>query len=207
MNTRGFAVRSRSSKSKGFSLVEVLVSIIVLSFGMLGIVGMQAYALQANRDARLQSTATVLARELGEMMRGNQTVGVMAANNPYFGDFNTSPMAPATRGYCLNVGSTCADTIAVANAQMTEWLSRVDAELPGARVEVCFDSAPYTLATGIPKWGCTAGSVDVAVIKIGWSRGSTDRSATGASAIREVRTGNSNPPSIVFTITSGSTDV
>ena len=69
---------------KGFSLIEVLISIIILSFGLLGMVGLQAAALQANRDARLQSVATTLGRELAEKMRGNKAVAVLLAN-PYLG--------------------------------------------------------------------------------------------------------------------------
>ena len=42
---------------QGFSLVEVLVAIVVLSFGLLGMVGMQAFALQSNQEARLQGQA------------------------------------------------------------------------------------------------------------------------------------------------------
>ena len=42
---------------QGFSLVEVLVAIVVLSFGLLGMVGMQAFSLQSNREARLQGQA------------------------------------------------------------------------------------------------------------------------------------------------------
>lgn len=49
-------------QSLGFTLVEVLVAIMVLSFGMLGLVGMQAFALQSNREARLQAQAAMLAR-------------------------------------------------------------------------------------------------------------------------------------------------
>ena len=83
--------------STGFSLVEVLVSIVVLSFGMLAMVGLQASALQSNREARMQSTATSLARELAEKMRGNHDVAILtvAANNPYLGDFS-HPMAATT---------------------------------------------------------------------------------------------------------------
>lgn len=69
----------------GFTLVEVLVAIVILAFGMLGTVGMQAFAIQANRDARLQAQAVVFARELAEMMRGNKEIAVKttAAANPY----------------------------------------------------------------------------------------------------------------------------
>lgn len=95
----------RRRATGGFTLVEVLVSIVVLSFGMLGIVGVQAFALQSNREARLQSQAVNLARELAEMMRGNNQIGIKsaAADNPYL-LAATSPLAVATPSYCLQIG-------------------------------------------------------------------------------------------------------
>ncbi len=50
------------ARQQGFSLMEVLVSIVVLSFGLLGMVGMQAAALQSNREARLQSSGRTVSR-------------------------------------------------------------------------------------------------------------------------------------------------
>ena len=180
----------------GFSLVEVLISIIIFSFGLLGMVGLQATALQSNRDARLQSSAVVLARELAEMMRVNRDVAFRATNNPYL-LAGTSPLAATSPSYCLNAsGSTpCADNVAVANAQMTDWLARLDSELPGARVAVCDDSAPFT--AGVATWTCTEVSGSRAtVIKIGWSRSSTNRSSTGADAINKAER-----PSLVVPVT------
>ena len=187
-------------KSHGFSMVEVLVSIVVLSFGLLGMVGMQASAIKSNREARLQSSAVVLARELAEMIRGNRAVGVLpSATNPYLGSFSTTPLAASTPFYCLSVGTAaCLDATSVANAQMTEWLARVDAELPSARVSVCYDSAPFA-ANGLPRWACAAGSGSVIMVKIGWTRGSTDRSKTGSAALDQATI-----PAIVFPVTAGS---
>ena len=194
----------RARHSAGFSLIEVLISIVVLSFGMLGMVGLQAAALQANREARMQSTATGLARELAEKMRGNHIISNLTtvANNPYLGTF-TSPLAAAAPNYCLSVGQNCfnagsTDTVnatTVANAEMTEWLARVDSALPGAQVSVCFDNAPFT-SGGLPQWTCS-NSGDVAIIKIGWTRGTTKRSQTGAAAFEYASTA----PSVVFTVT------
>ena len=204
------------TKTLGFSLVEVLVSIFILTVGILGMVGMQAASLKANREARLQSSAVVLARELADMIRGNKTVGNLPiATNPYLGSFNTVPLAPTTASYCLNVATTttaCANTTAVANAQMTEWLARVDAELPGARVTVCDDTAPFD-ASGIPKWACTTsaaatagGAVQVIVIKIGWTRSSTDKSQTGVAAILRTDSADltKNVPLLVLPVIPGS---
>ena len=201
---------ARQGNQQGFSLIEVLISIVILSFGLLGMVGLQAASLQANREARLQSVAVSLARELAEMMRGNKNVGVLTAANPYWGDFS-SPLVHTTPSYCMNVASasnttaasTCTSAADNANTQMTEWLSRVNTALPGARVAICADSAPFD-AGGMPVWTCTAtvGIVATSLIKIGWTRGSTDKTKTGASAFEQVSDANSRP-FIVMPVTPG----
>jgi type IV pilus assembly protein PilV len=204
-NMRISYVKGRLRRPSGFSLVEVLVSIVVLSFGLLGMAGMQAASLQANREARLQSSATVLARELAEKIRGNKIIGILtAAANPYLGSFNSVPLAATTPAYCLSVGATaCASATAIANAEMTEWLARVDAELPGARVDVCYDSAPFD-ASGLPRWACAGGGV--IVVKIGWTKGSTNKSLSVAAAASAPQAfERATIPSIVLPVTAGNT--
>ncbi|WCM94476.1 type IV pilus modification protein PilV [Acidovorax sp. NCPPB 2350] len=191
--------------TRGFSLIEVLVAIVVLSFGMLGVVGLQAYAVQANRDARMQAQAANLARELAEMMRGNKAVGAKSttADNPYLVSLSGT-MSSGPSEYCMivsNASTGCTSATAVAAAEMTEWLTRLRAELPGARVVVCFDSAPYD-SSGKGQWGCTTSSDGIAVIKIGWTRNSTDRSATGTDVI-QTATQQGSVPSLIFPVTSG----
>lgn len=192
-------------RARGFSLLEVLVAIFVLSFGMLGMVGMQAFALQSNTQARLQSSAAALARELAEMMRGNKDEGLKAAGaNPYLGTFSGSAMAPATTSYCLNATATtnCTSTTDVANAEMTDWLTRVGQELPGARVSICYDNAPYD-SSGLPVWTCSGTGTDgLIMIKMGWTQTSTNRSKTGESAFN-LSGATGSRPALVFPVTSG----
>jgi type IV pilus assembly protein PilV len=178
----------------GFTLIEVLVAILVLSFGLLGMVGMQATSLQVNRDARLQSTAIVLARELAEMMRGNKDIALQA-NNPYLVAGLSHPLAPPTAAYCLSVGQTCTSTTAVAQAELTDWLARVDDALPGAKISICRDATPYD-PTGLPVWSCASASTAPIVIKIGWSRASTK---SGSASIDQA-----GIPSVVLQMTAGS---
>lgn len=204
-----FSQRSSADRfcahQQGFTLIEVLVAIVVFSFGLLGMVGMQAFALQANREARMQSQATSLARELAEMMRGNKEVSVQSTStaNPYLGNFATGGLTLGSPNYCLSVGNSCATAINVASAQMTDWLARVDSSLPGARVSICLDASPYD-TEGLPQWTCTpSGASEIIFIKIGWTQGSTDRSQTGASAFR-LASGTGSRPNLVLPITSGS---
>ncbi|MFS4550225.1 type IV pilus modification protein PilV [Comamonas testosteroni] len=194
--------------NQGFTLIEVLVAIVIFSFGLLGMVGMQAFALQANREARMQAQATSLARELAEMMRGNKQISVKpaAADNPYLGEFAAGSLTLATPSYCMNVSNAsagCTTTKDVAAAQMTDWLARVDAVLPGARVSVCLDASPYT-SNGIPQWTCNAtGAGEIIYIKLGWTHSSTDRSQTGASALLQT-TDSDSTPGLVLPVTGGS---
>lgn len=192
------------NRLRGFSLVEVLVSIVVLSFGLLGMVGLQAFALQSNREARQQGQAAVLARELAEMMRGNKTISMDATTaNPYLGDFAVGALTMgANAAYCSAAGTStpCSTPTAVAQAEMTDWLNRVNTELPGARVRVCFDASPYD-SDGMPQWTCNAtGSNEIAVIKIGWTRATTNRSNTTENAFERA---SSSPPNLIFPVTSG----
>lgn len=156
-------------------MVEVLVSIVVLSFGLLGMAGLQAASLKYGRYAKQQSVAVSLARELAEMMRANPAEATKTAANPYLGSFSGETLAPATPASCLDVGSSCATPTDVANAQMTEWLARVQDTLPGARVVTCLDSAPYD-GNGLPQWNCTPpgdASKNITVIKLGWTSETT----------------------------------
>jgi type IV pilus assembly protein PilV len=194
------AVRAQR-RSRGFSLLEVLISMIILSFGLLGMVGLQATALQVNHQARIQATAGSLAHELAEMMRGNKDVGLLTTGNPYMGQYFPSDPLPSSSSYCLNVApaaTPCSNATEIAAAQMTEWLTRVRAELPNAYVKVCVDSEPFD-SNGTPHFNCTStGAGATTVIKIGWSRPSTDHSATGASAIEQ-----GTVPSLIIPVTPG----
>jgi type IV pilus assembly protein PilV len=163
-----------STAPRGFTLLEVLVAIVVLSFGVLGVVGLQAAALQANKDARYQSSAVAMGRELADLMRGNKDLAVATspASNPYLGDFPAGSTL-TTSDNCFTAA--CSSQQAVANHNMREWLARVQAALPGVRVRTCFDATPYS--SGAPQWGCTD-TGGVAVVKMGWTRQSYDRSAS-----------------------------
>lgn len=185
-------------REAGFSLLEVLVAIVVLSFGVLGVVGLQAAAVQANKDARFQTAAIRLSRELSDMMRGNKNIALLTGStNPYLlTNFNGGDALPfSTTEDCSTVA--CTSPTSVAQFQIRDWLSRAQAELPGFRVVVCFDQTPYTSA-GIPQWGCDPTN-GLAVVKMGWTRQSTDRNASGSAAVDRA-----SKPSVILPLIAGS---
>ena len=180
----------------GFSLIEVLVAIIVLSIGMLGAVGMQSTALKMNKESRNQAAAVMFARELGERMRGNNTVAIQttAANNPYLFDTTLSGTSSVAT-FSVNCFTTgCPILKDAAIWDVADWQARVQAALPTPRVKVCFDKNPYD-STGNARWECTDDG-DLSVLKIGWTSSNTAGTLTFAA-------GN-GIPLVVLPLTAGS---
>lgn len=174
-------------RQRGFSLLEALVSIVVLSFGLLGVAGLQASALKYSRDARNQSVAINLAREMAEMIRSNARISGTAASL-YLVDVQDVSSADAP----TNTIGPFATADDLAAAQVADWKNRVGQALPGAYAAVCKDDRPYDTTgdhIGAPHWGCT-GTGDIIVIKIGWERDGTEGVVQNATGKRKDRDGN-----------------
>lgn len=56
-------------RQRGVSLIEVLVSVLIFSVGLLGLAALQLNSLKANQTASVRSHATFLAYEMGDRMR------------------------------------------------------------------------------------------------------------------------------------------
>lgn len=58
-------------RAAGFSLIEVLIAMVILSIGVLGVTGLQLASKRNNQDSVQQTRAAALAQELVERMRAN----------------------------------------------------------------------------------------------------------------------------------------
>jgi type IV pilus assembly protein PilV len=89
-------------KNAGFTLVEVLVSLVVLAIGLLGIAKLMLFSSHANDSAYLRSQATALAYEILDDMRANRQE---AMNLPT--TYATAAAVPAVvpGALCVGLGS------------------------------------------------------------------------------------------------------
>ena len=58
-------------KLSGFTLLEVLITLVILAIGLLGLAGLQAIGLQQNHSAYQRTQATLLAYDIADRMRAN----------------------------------------------------------------------------------------------------------------------------------------
>lgn len=101
--------------ARGFTMLEVLIALLVFSFGLLAMVAVQATAVRMSTDARDRATAVFLADQLlARMLIADPATAATFAHHP------TGTTA------CNPSGS------ASANPVVTGWLDEVAAQLPNA---------------------------------------------------------------------------
>ena len=63
----------------GFTLVEVLITFVVMSVGLLGIAALHTASLRNNLDSALRTQASALAADIADRMRSNRTAAIAGA--------------------------------------------------------------------------------------------------------------------------------
>ena len=161
MNNQPMEIAMRN-QSSGFTLLEVMIAIVVVAFGLLGLAGLQVFALKNNQSAAMRSAATVLASDVVDRMKANFQ-GVIA------GQYDKPNIADYAAGIAVcNATAGCTPTDLAQNDRF-EWAQRVAALLPGGVGIVCLDSTPDTPANPTPAApGCDGAGGTVYVVKIFW---------------------------------------
>jgi len=122
---------ARVDRSAGFTLIEALVALIVLSVGLLGVAGLQLAGLKYTSSAASRTQASYLANDIMDRMRAN-------VNSARQGDYNVNFNGVIT-------GTTVAAT------DVTAWLAEITLVLPGGQGQIVVDPAT-NLASVSVKW-------------------------------------------------------
>jgi len=112
-------------RQSGFSLVEVLVALVIMSVGMLGIAGLYVQSLQAGRTSMFRHNAIILASDVADRIRANRQAGIA------YEDADGSNNGCATGFECNEVEMALNDIFL--------WKEQADATLPRGDVTVVFD--------------------------------------------------------------------
>ena len=73
-------------KARGFTLLEVLIAVVILSIGLLGLASLQAHGMKNNHSAYLRSQAVYHAYDVVERMRSNHASALAGNYNIAMGD-------------------------------------------------------------------------------------------------------------------------
>ncbi|MFA5590006.1 MAG: type IV pilus modification protein PilV [Lysobacteraceae bacterium] len=143
--------------SRGFTLLEVMIAVLVLSLGLLGMAALQAYSMRNNQSANYRTHATNLAYQLLDMARSHRGMTVDASGNPMAANYNVQALLSATSGNFTAVRSSIdglpASCMATTRNPVTcdreRWLNAVRATLPQGRARTNFNAGTGELTIEI----------------------------------------------------------
>ena len=150
---------------KGFTLLEVLITVVIFSIGLLALAGLQVKGLQLAADSASKTTATLLANDIADRMRANVIVAELGLLSPY----NNANQKQVGNPSCLGKNSAGADANTRCNMMdmawhdFYEWYGSLNGrvatawhpiqhpQLPSGAGIVCIDSTPNDGTPSDPK--------------------------------------------------------
>jgi type IV pilus assembly protein PilV len=179
----------------GFTLLEVLIALIIVSIGLLGVAAMQASTLKNAGSSKYRSAAISLSSDMADRMRANLE-GLMGGNFAVGTGYNRPRSALADTAYnspqtaCRSSGCLPAE---MALDDLATWQERLMTSLPRGTGVVCIDSG----TGGAPSFDGTTinpqcdGLGTMFAIKVFWldnrSETATGAATTGAYSVFTTR--------------------
>ncbi|MGH8313359.1 MAG: type IV pilus modification protein PilV, partial [Gammaproteobacteria bacterium] len=152
----------RQNRAAGFSLLEVLIALVILSVGLLGIAGLMSTSLKSNDSAYMQSQATMLAYNMIDRMRANMTE---TNNLTYQVPMPAAPSAATTEPNACT-GTVCS-TPALAAYDIAQWEYDLAYALPQGRGAIAATSN---------------GGIVTVTIKVLWNDSRANQALSGIAA-------------------------
>lgn len=157
---------NRSKPARGFSLLEVLISLLIFSLGLLGMAGLMVMSVKTNQSAYLRTQASFLAQSMADRIRGN-----LGRINLYNGAYSAATAGPDT---CAS-GVACPPAT-IAARDIALWSRQLADSLPNAAADINCDGV--SLGSGA-QLGAAPYS-GLCTFTITWSEQTLDRDGTGA---------------------------
>ncbi|PKO33297.1 MAG: type IV pilus modification protein PilV [Betaproteobacteria bacterium HGW-Betaproteobacteria-7] len=134
---------SLPNHQSGLSLIEVLVAIVVISFGLLGVASMQITGIKNNQSAYYRSTATFLGYDMLDRMRANKKA-LIAGSYDTGGSFVNGKLTPGSASAMVDIDK-------------EEWLTALGNQLPSSKAKIEAAAGASTLRVTI-QWNDARGT-------------------------------------------------
>lgn len=124
----------RKKHQRGATLIEILVTMLIVSFGLLGVAGLQLNSVRYQQTAELRGIAYSQVQNIAERIRANAAaLSGATAESSYravdgYANASTLPTDPA-----CGLGSGVCTPEQSAQRDLREWRQALAAELPGGR--------------------------------------------------------------------------
>lgn len=111
-------------KQHGFSMIEILITLVIVAIALLGTAGLQVYAMRVGQSGQFRTQAVFLAADIAERMEANKQGAI---NGGYAMGLTTA--APALSNVCIS--GPC-NSSALRDYDLNQWSNSVASLLPQA---------------------------------------------------------------------------
>lgn len=132
------SARSQLRSERGITMIEVLVTLVIVSVGLLGAAAMVINGLESNRNAYLQTQASIFAYDMADRIRSNSDQVGSYTGFEFDAESDEAPELPA----CFGSDEGC-NAAAVAAVDLSQWASSLEGVDGGAAL---LPSAQATIA-------------------------------------------------------------
>lgn len=161
----------RRRRSRGFTLVEVLVALVIFSIGLLAVASMQVDGIRHTHASHVRLQAIQLMQSIVDSMYANEAV-MRDPASPYLEQTQLTSVSTNCLALAADttlgghVGPVC-DPTQLARLHVFDWQRRVAGSLPQGAGAICRDDAT-DFDDGVPSaWDCTGSGV--LTVKIAWT--------------------------------------
>ena len=144
-------------KQHGFSMLEILITLVIIATALLGTAGLQLYAMRMGKSGEFRTQAVFLASDIAERMEANKTAAVAGE---YAVAAASSPSAAA-----VDCAAGACDTGVLASWDISEWGNAI--------INVGLPQASWQVTQ------TTAGNPSTYTIVISWSDRSSVKTGHG----------------------------
>ena len=116
--------------ARGFTLIEVLIAVLILSIGLLSLALTQANSMRNNHSSYLRTQATLMAGDILDSVRANRAVA---------------------GGYDIGIGATPSSGGSIANSDLSTWKTNLATMLPAGDGSIARDATTGEV-TVIVQW-------------------------------------------------------
>jgi len=119
MSLKSYSSQHQKKCLRGASLIEILVTVLIVSVGLLGVAGMQVTGLRNNQNAYFRTQASFLAYTMLDRMQANQ-------------------VAARAGSYDIDLTDTHTAVTTIAEQDLTNWKNELSSTLPSGQGAVSY---------------------------------------------------------------------
>jgi type IV pilus assembly protein PilV len=161
---------------KAFTLIEVMVSLVIVAIGLLGIAAMHLHSMQGNSGALLRTQASFIANDIATRMRVNK---LAMENNIYAAADYQAACAAQVKPNCTTAQCNSNE---IAQTDIADFICAIENELPNSN-NTSITCTDIDITDADP---CSTGSSHT--VSLSWAESTTAPNADSLADVNQVST-------------------